>query len=79
MKRILAACLQQTVHFKLKDGIEPELGAKLVKEEYEGYKLKLERSRTRYQILEEQFQPDGSIIIKIKKQYNDSPCGEYFQ
>ena len=25
------------------------------------------------------FQPDGSIIIKIKKQYNDSPCGEYFQ
>ena len=79
MKRILAACLQQTVHFKLKDGVDPRLGARLVREEYETYKLRLERSRTRYQILEESTQPDGSIIIKIKKQYNDSPCGEYFQ
>ena len=57
----------------------PQLGARLVREEYETYKLRLERSRTRYQILEESTQPDGSIIIKIKKQYNDSPCGEYFQ
>ena len=79
MKRILAACLRQTVHFKLKDGVDPQLGARLVREEYETYKLRLERSRTRYQILEESTQPDGSIIIKIKKQYNDSPCGEYFQ
>ena len=79
MKRILAACLQQTVHFKLKDGVEPKLGARLVAEEYEAYKKKLDHSRTCYQILEEKLQSDGSIIIKIKKQYNESPCGEYFE
>ena len=77
MKRILAACLQQTVHFKLKDGVDPQLGARLVREEYETYKLRLERSRTRYQILEESTQPDGSIIIRIKKQYLDYDVGSY--
>ena len=78
MKRIIAACLQQTVHFKLKDGVDPKLGAKLVAEEYEAYKQRMDRTRTLYQILEENVQPDGSIIIKIKKQYGESPVGEYF-
>ena len=78
MKRILAACLQQTVHFKLKDGIAHAAGAKLVAEEYDNYKKTLERTRTKYKILEENVQPDGSIIIKIKKQYGETPVGEYF-
>lgn len=48
-----------------------------VNQEYEVYKLQLERKRTRYQILDKAVQPDGSIIIHIKKQYNDQNCDEY--
>ena len=37
----------------------------------------LEKSKTEYKILEENEQPDGSVIIKIKKQYNNAPVGSY--
>ena len=39
--------------------------------------MQLERSRTRYKIVEETVQPDDSILIKIKKQYNHDDCGDY--
>ena len=39
--------------------------------------MQLERSRTRYKIVEETVQPDDSILIKIKKQYNHHDCGDY--
>lgn len=77
MKRIQAACLEQTVHFQLKDGLSDDLARQLVKEEYEAYRIHLERRKTKYKILEEELQPDGSILIKIKKQYNDHDCGTY--
>ena len=48
-----------------------------VKEEYEHYKRQLDRKHTKYKIVEESIQPDGSIIIKVKKQYNDHDCGDY--
>lgn len=77
MKRIKSACLLQTIHFQLKDGISSSVAVQAVNQEYEVYKLQLERKRTRYQILEKAVQPDGSIIIHIKKQYNDQNCDEY--
>lgn len=77
MRRIQAACLEQTVHFQLKDGLAHDQAIQLVKEEYEAYRMHLERRKTRHKILEEQTLPDGSIIIKIKKQYNDHNCGTY--
>ena len=43
------------------------------------HKKQLERHRTRYQILGEAEQPDGSIVIHLKKQYNHYDCGEYIQ
>ena len=46
MKRIKAACLEQTVHFQLKDDLGHAAAARAVKEEYEHYKMQLERSRT---------------------------------
>ena len=52
MKRIKAACLEQTVHFQLKDDLGHAAAARAVKEEYEHYKMQLERSRTRYKIVE---------------------------
>ena len=79
MKRVKAACIQQTLHFMLKEDIEHDFAAKLVKEEVKEYKAKLERNAVRYKIIEETVQPDDSIIVKIRKQYNaTTDVGEYF-
>lgn len=77
MKRIKAACICQTLHFMLKEDLGHEYAAKLVKEEVEHYKKNLDRNQTRYKIIEETVQPDDSVIVKIIKQYNASPVGDY--
>ena len=77
MKRIQAACICQTLHFMIKDDIAHSLAVKMVQEEVAQYKHRLEYGRTKYKIVEEVPQSDGSIIIKIIKQYNQSPVGEY--
>ena len=77
MKRIKAACLEQTIHFQLKEGISPELARQQVKQEYEFYKAQLDRHRTQYRIIDEIEQPDGSLIVKIKKQNSTQPVGSY--
>ncbi len=65
---------------------KPEMGytkdraLKLNREEIEHYKANLERSRTRYQIIDTAEQEDGSIIIHVRKQYNDkADVSEYFE
>ena len=77
MKRIKAACLEQTIHFQLKDGISAELAKQQVRQEYESYKGQMDRHKTQYKIIEEAEQPDGSLIVKIKKQNNAQPVGNY--
>ena len=77
MKRIQAACICQTLHFMLKDGVDQALGAKLVQEDMAHYKKTLDRNHTQYRIVEETLQPAGSVILKIIKQYNQSPVGDY--
>ena len=77
MKRIKAACLEQTIHFQLKDGIPSELAKQQVRQEYESYKMQMDRHGVRYKIVEETEQPDGSLIIKIKRQNNTQPVGDY--
>jgi len=77
MKRIKAACICQTLHFMLKEDAEHEWAVNQVKQDVEHYKYGLERNRTQYKILEENIQPDGSIILKIIKQYNSAPVGDY--
>ena len=77
MKRINAACLEQTIHFQLKDGMSAELAKQQVRQEYESYKAQMDRHKTQYKILEEAEQPDGSLIVKIKKQNNAQPVGNY--
>lgn len=77
MKRVQYACLEQTLHFTLKEDLGHAEAAETVQREVELYKRKLDQSRTRYQIIEESKQPDGSYIIKIKKQYNHHDCGPY--
>ena len=77
MKRIQAACICQTVHFLLKEDISHDLAVHQVQEEAAQYKRTLERNQTKHKILEETTQPDGSVIIRIIKQYNQSPVGNY--
>lgn len=77
MKRIKAACICQTIHFMLKEDVAHEEAVLLVKREVEQYKKRLDQNGTRYKIVEEMDQPDGSVLIKIIKQYNSSPVGSY--
>ncbi|MGM9662294.1 MAG: hypothetical protein ACI3WR_04280 [Oscillospiraceae bacterium] len=77
MKRIKAACICQTLHFLLKEDLGHDYAVRQVREEVAAYKRHLERNRTQYKIVEEAVQPDGSIVVKVIKQYNTSPVGEY--
>ena len=77
MRRIKSACLQQTLHFSLKDALSPEKTSRIVRAEFEQYKLDLNRKRVQYRIVEEVSQPDGSLIVRVKKQYNAHDCGDY--
>ena len=77
MKRIKFACLEQTIHFMLKDDVPNTIAVRAVEEEYNAYKAQMDRNRTKYQIVEENRLEDGSLLIKIKKQYNNYDCGEY--
>lgn len=77
MKRIKAACICQTLHFLLKEDTEPVLAQRLVQDEVAAYRKRLEASGAKYRILSEEQQTDGSMILRIKKQYNQSPVGDY--
>ena len=77
MKRVKAACICQTLHFMLKDDLGHDYAVKLVKEEVEKHKASLDNNRTKYKIVSEETQSDGSVMIKIIKQYNTSPVGDY--
>ena len=77
MKRIKAACICQTLHFMLKEDVGHDYAVSLVKQEVEHYKHTLERNHTQYKILVETDQPDGSVMMKVIKQYNSSPVGNY--
>lgn len=77
MKRVKAACICQTLHFLLKEDLPHEMAVKLVRQEVEQYQRDLERRHTRYKIAEQSEEPDGSILLKVIKQYNAMPVGDY--
>lgn len=77
MKRVKAACICQTLHFLLKEDVSHQQAVELVKEEVAHYKKGLERNHTQYKIIEESNLPDGSMMVKVIKQYNNSPVGDY--
>ena len=59
----------------LKDGLAHSIAARQVREEVEHYKQALERNHTKHKIVDETTQEDGSVIVRIIKQYNQSPVG----
>ena len=77
MKRVKAACICQTLHFMLKEDVAHDWAVKQVEQDVESYKKTLERNRTQYKIVEQTTQPDGSIMLKVIKQYNSSSVGDY--
>lgn len=77
MKRIKYACLEQTIHFQPKEDLDHDLAHRSVREELAAFQSQLERKRTQYKIVEESAQADGSILLKIKRQYNDYQVGDY--
>ena len=81
VKRVRSACILQTLVFSQK----PELGhsrnvnLKLNRDEFESYKKSMERTGTRYQIIDESEEADGSLVIHVRKQYNgNADVSEYF-
>lgn len=77
MKRVKAACITQTLHFMLKEDLGHDYAVRMVQEEVARYKEHLNKTGTKYKILSEKVESDGSVIIEIKKQYNTSPVGNY--
>ena len=82
MKRVKAACILQTLVFSQKEdcGFTRDQILNINRQEVSRYKAGLDRTRTRYQIVSEAEQEDGSIIVRVRKQYNDkADVSEYFQ
>ena len=81
MKRVKAACILQTLVFSQKPdcGLTREQQLKINHNEVSHYKATMDRNRTRYQIVEETEQADGSVLVRVRKQYNDkADVSEYF-
>lgn len=81
MKRVKAACISQTLVFSQKPEMNysKDTALKLNHDEIEHYKATLERSRTRFVIVGMDDREDGSVVVHVKKQYNDkADVSEYF-
>ena len=78
MKRIKAACITQTIHFINKDANGSDYSKRKVQDEIKRYKYRLDRERTKYKIISEEVQEDGSVIMEIVREYgNNQPTGHY--
>lgn len=64
VKRIIFACLEQTNRFDNS-------------EDFDLYKSALENKKTPYKILDVKTDADGSVVVKMKLQYNTYAVGDY--
>ena len=81
MKRVKAASIYQTLIFSQKPemGYSKDRALALNRGEVEHYKATLEKTKTRYQITDTAELEDGSIMVHVRKQYNDkTDVEEYF-
>ncbi len=81
MRRVRAACILQTLVFSQKPELylSKEEALKINRLEFEHYKTTLERNMTKYVIVDEAEENDGSIVVHVKKQYNEkADVSEYF-
>lgn len=81
MRRIRAACILQTLIFVQKPdaGYSKEQALQANLEEFEQYKRKLQDAKIRYQIVDVAERKDGSVVVHVRKQYNEIvDVTEYF-
>lgn len=72
MRRIVSACLLQTMRFDTTKEADPEL-------DFIIFCKKLEKSSVKYVIEEKTKEADGSLVVKIRKQYNSYSTDGYLQ
>lgn len=70
MRRIVSACLLQTMRFDTYHDANPEA-------DLQAYCHKLDRTGTKYVIEDKYTEESGAVVIKIKKQYNAYPTNGY--
>ncbi len=70
MRRITSACLLQTMKFDTMNDANPEQDLKM-------YISKLDNQKTKYTIEEQKKEADGSIVLKIRKQYTSYKTDGY--
>ena len=63
MRRIMSACLLQTMLFDTANDANPD-------EEFEMFCQKMDRNRTQYVIEDKKKEPDGSLVVRLRRQYN---------
>ena len=81
MKRVKAGCILQRLVFLQKEdcGLSRESQLRYNREEFEKYKIELEKNKTRYQIVSVDEQEAASIIVRVKKHLSDkTDVSEYF-
>lgn len=72
VRRITSACLLQTIKFESTNDVSP-------KQEFEMYCDRMNRRRIKYAIEGTEEKPDGTLYVKIKKQYNTYKTDGYFE
>ncbi len=81
MKRVQAACILQTLVFSQKPELMFTKDQALTynNAEIEQYKESLEKSKTKYQIVDRLELENGSVMIRVRKQYSaKTDVSEYF-
>ena len=59
--------------------LSKQAALKINHEEIERYKSAMDRAKTRYQLVSVEDQDDGSVVVRVKKQYtNKTDVSEYF-
>lgn len=77
MKGVKAARILQTLLFC---GLSRNSFLETNRREFEHYRQTLERTRARYRIVSCDEQEDGSLPVRVRKQYNDKAgVSKYFQ
>lgn len=61
-----------------KDDNPTQFEKEMLQKEYENYKNLMNRRGTKYKILHEDVQPNGAIVVELKKQNNLQAIGYYF-
>lgn len=72
MKRIISACLEQTIRFDTYNDADPKTDMKR-------YFDQLDRKRIKYQIVGQKEEEDGAVVVSLKKQYNTYKTDGYIE